>query len=84
MIRTKKYPERLKVSKLIPLVKPGKLKTDKQSYRPISILPTVDKVIETLIKDQLEAYFEENNLIPKEHHGEEAPFNGDSNGSNGS
>merc|ERR1711954_105247 len=41
IVRTKNYPERLKISKLIPIVKSGKDKTDKNSYRPINILPTV-------------------------------------------
>ena len=69
MIRTNLYPDRLKISKIIPIVKSGKDKTDKTSYRPINILPTVDKVIESVMKEQLEEYFESNSLIPNEHHG---------------
>ena len=69
MIRTNQYPKRLKISKIIPIVKNGKPKNDKNSYRPICILPTVDKVIEAELKNQLESYFEDNKLIPNEHHG---------------
>ena len=69
MIRTGTYPERLKTSKIIPILKNGKSPTDKANYRPICILPTVDKVIESLLKDQLEKYFEGNQLIPNQHHG---------------
>ena len=69
IIRTNIYPEILKTSKIIPIHKQGKTKTDINSYRPICILPTVDKIIETILRNQLEDHFESNNLIPKEHHG---------------
>ena len=56
MIHTGIYPEKLRTSKVIPILKNGKPATDKSTYRPICILPTVDKIIESILKDQLEEY----------------------------
>ena len=38
-------------------------KTDKDNYRPISILPTVSKVIERAVHSQLYGYLDSNNLL---------------------
>ena len=38
-------------------------KTDKDNYRPISILPTVSKVIERAVHSQLYGYLNSNNLL---------------------
>ena len=69
IIDTGRYPSNLKTAKVIPIRKPQKCPTSEDSHRPICILPTVDKVIESLLKDQLEKYFEGNQLIPNQHHG---------------
>lgn len=62
------FPEELKVAKTIPIYKkgdPGLLK----SYRPISIIPVVAKVFETVIYQQLVSYFEGNELFAPSQHG---------------
>ena len=69
ILNMKKYPANLKISKIIPIRKPGKPENEKESHRPINILPTVDKLIEAIMRTQLEDYFERNNLIPDSHHG---------------
>ena len=69
MIRTKKYPQILKTARIVPLLKKGKDPTDPNSFRPVSNLLVTDKVIESLLKEQMEKYFEDNFLIPDEHHG---------------
>ena len=69
IIFKKKYPSILKKAKVIPICKPGKPETEISSYRPISILPTVDKVLQGLMRTQLESYFEGNKIITPEHHG---------------
>ena len=69
MIRTNIYPQAFKTSKIIPIHKSGKDPTSINSYRPICILPTVDKVIQTILRSQMEQHFEDNDLISKEHHG---------------
>ena len=49
------FPDKLKIAKATPIYK----KNDKKqvtNYRPISVLPVVSKIIETVIADQLNAY----------------------------
>ena len=36
-----------------------------EEYRPINSLKTFEKVLETVVKQQLENYMEENNLLSK-------------------
>ena len=62
MLNTGLFPEKLKVSKVIPLYKKG----DEHlftNYRPISLLPSMSKIFEKVIFKQLSYYFEENCLI---------------------
>ena len=56
------FPDQLKVSKVTPVFKSGKL-NELNNYRPISILPSIGKIIEKVVSDQLYNYFEGNNLI---------------------
>ena len=44
-----------KVAKLKPIFKKGK-KTDPSNYRPISLLPSISKIIERVIHDQTNAF----------------------------
>ena len=69
MIRENKYPEALKNARIVPLLKSGKSPEDPASYRPIANLSVIDKVIESLLKNQLESHLENEGLIPMEHHG---------------
>ena len=39
------------------------------NYRPISVLPVVSKIIETVITDQLNTYFIENHLFSSQQYG---------------
>ena len=62
------FPDKLKIAKVTPIYK----KNDKKqvtNYRPISVLPVVSKVIETVIADQLNAYFIENHLFSPQQYG---------------
>ena len=45
------FPDACKIAKLKPIYKKGK-KTDHSNYRPISLLPTISKVIERLVRNQ--------------------------------
>ena len=62
VLNTGIFPDELKIAKVIPLFKKDdpKLLTN---YRPISLLPTISKVIEKIIFTQLSTYFNENKLI---------------------
>ena len=46
------YPDKLKYAKVIPLHK-GKSKFDVKNYRPISILPLFDKILEKLMYERI-------------------------------
>ena len=57
-----RFPSSWKCAKVTALFKQGD-KTDKDNYRPISILPTVSKVIERAVYSQLYDYLDSNNLL---------------------
>ena len=56
------FPNELKVSKVIPLFKQG-CRRNLNNYRPISILPVFSKILEKLIYNRLDEFFENNNIL---------------------
>ena len=62
VLNTGIFPDELKIAKVIPLFKKYDPKLLK-NYRPISLLPTISKVVEKIIFTQLSTYFNENKLI---------------------
>ena len=68
MLKTGIFPDSFKTSKIVPLFKKGDhgLLTN---YRPISLLPTISKVFERVIYDQMYLYFNNNNLLAYEQFG---------------
>ena len=56
-LRFGKFPEKLSLADVIPVHKKDST-TDKENYRPISLLPTVSKVFEKLLSKQLIKFFE--------------------------
>ena len=56
------FPEKLKIAKVLPLYKKGNEHVF-DNYRPISLLPSISKVIEKIVYNQLYDYFVKNNLI---------------------
>ena len=56
------FPENLKTAIVIPLYKGGE-KTSCSSYRPISLLPTLSKIIESLVKIRLLNFLNKYNLL---------------------
>ena len=61
MLRTGICPDKLNIAKVIPIFKeddPYYLKI----IDPISLLPTISKVLETIILSQLSSYFNESKL----------------------
>ena len=69
IIRTGIFPNCLKVSKIIPILKSGKNSTSLDSFRPVNSLPAVEKVVEEWIKINLLEFFESQGLINDHHHG---------------
>ncbi|KAG5685032.1 hypothetical protein PVAND_014235 [Polypedilum vanderplanki] len=57
-----KYPESLKIARVKPLFKGGDA-TTVNSYRPISILPVINKVVERLIYNQMVDHMKKYNLF---------------------
>lgn len=56
------FPDQLKKTRICAIHKQGPVENP-ANYRPISILPILSKIYEKVIKGQLEAHFEGNNLI---------------------
>ena len=57
MLYTGIFPNALKMYKIIPLFKKGDA-SNMSDYRPISLLPTISKVFERVIYNQLYDYFQ--------------------------
>ena len=70
------FLEEYKIAKLKPLFQKGS-KTDSKTYRPISFLPVVSKVIEKSIHYQLEDYLKKNGILYKYQSGFRACFSTD-------
>ena len=56
------FPDQLKLAKVKPFYKKGD-KCCLNNYRPISLLPTISKIFERVMYEQLYQYFNENKLI---------------------
>jgi hypothetical protein len=56
------YPDSLKVTKLIELYK-CKIKSNPANYRPISLLPIIGKIFDTLINNQMMAHLTAHDII---------------------
>ena len=63
------YPKRFKVTKIIPLLKFGKDPLKPESYRPVSNLCSIGKIIEIAFFDQVRIFTNENKLINERQHG---------------
>ena len=63
------YPDNLKCSKVIPILKSEKPPTNPLSYRTINLLPSAGKVIDKVISNQLLKHLDDHELIPQQHHG---------------
>lgn len=61
------FPNFWKLSKVIPIPKPGKPPDDINNTRPISLLSGLSKIVEIVILNRLNAYIE--NLLPDEQFG---------------
>ena len=62
------FPDKPKIAKVSPIFK----KVNKKlicNYRPISVLPVISKVFETVLQEQLTEYFVSNNLFAPQQYG---------------
>lgn len=58
------FPKTWKHAEIILFSKPGKNKSNPSSYRPISLLPTLSKLLEKVIKKRLCKFINENSILP--------------------
>lgn len=56
------FPDQMKIAKVIPIHKGGD-KTLMGNYRPISILPTVSKLLERIVSNRLRTFIEKRKLL---------------------
>ena len=67
-LRQSVVPDNLKIAKMIPLFKSGSLNSI-DNYRPISVLPTVSKLMERVVYNQLSEYLEQKGLLSESQYG---------------
>ena len=68
IIDTEKWPDELKTQVLRPIYKNGK-KNDLNNYRPIALLPLINKIIEKFFTKQITAFFDKYNLLSTRQYG---------------
>ena len=61
-------PKRWKEAEVIPIFKKD-ARSDPNNYRPVSLTATCCKIMETVIRDSLLSYLENNNMISDNQHG---------------
>jgi hypothetical protein len=69
-LETGRVPREWKIAKIILLQKPKRRDyTIANNYRPISLLPTLGKALESLVAERIGYLVEEYGLLPKTHFG---------------
>jgi hypothetical protein len=68
IISKETWPEKLKTQILRPIFKKGKT-SEIDNYRPIAILPVVDKVIEKFFANQIKNFFTKHNVFTEKQYG---------------
>ena len=56
------FPEKLKIARVLPIYKKND-NTVFDNYRPVSVLPSLSKIFEKVIFNQLYKYFNDNHLF---------------------
>jgi len=69
ILRLEYFPSHRKIGQIIMIAKPGKNPNDITSYRPISLLPTLSKILEKLILKRLLPIIEDCKIIPSHQFG---------------
>lgn len=67
-LSTGKVPENLKVSRITPIHKSGDTHNP-SNYRPISILPIMDKILSKIVNEQIMDYIEKHHVLDNRQYG---------------
>ena len=69
VVRSGEFPQIFKLTRIVPISKPGKPLDQIDSYRPVNNLCTLEKILEAWINKCMIEWAETNNLISEKHHG---------------
>ena len=58
------FPDDCKIANLKPIYK-KESKTEAKNYRPVSLLPLISKIMEKVIHNQTQLFFDDNNILYK-------------------
>ena len=61
-------PDKFKIAKVIPIFKSGS-KNEFTNYRPISLLPSLSKILEKIVAKQMVGYLYTNKILYKDQYG---------------
>ena len=67
-LKSAQIPEDLKTAKITPIFKDGE-KSKYTNYRPISVLPTISKILERCVYNQFIRHLESHNLLSSQQYG---------------
>ena len=67
-VNCERFPSKLKIAKVVPVFKKGD-PTLFENFRPISLLPTISKIFEQLLHNQICLYLESNQLLSQNQFG---------------
>jgi hypothetical protein len=65
-LRLNYFPTTWKAASVIPIPKPNKNRTDPASYRPISLLSSISKILEKVMLNRLQRHIDHHKIIPDE------------------
>ena len=68
-METSIFPEIWKSAMIIPVKKQGKSKSKAESYRPVALTSHLGKVLEAIIRTEIQDFLEINNLLTPGQHG---------------
>ena len=68
-LQTGKIPDIVKLAHITPILKPAKLRTKPESYRPVSLTSHVMKTLERILKKSLQNHLELTRQLNQNQHG---------------
>lgn len=68
-LRLSYFPDRWKTAKVIGIKKPNKPPNNPNSYRPISLVSSLSKLLERILLTRINWHLEDHEIIPDQQHG---------------